>query len=192
MKTTIAASLVSASLAFTAVAADTNLAPQETSSTNAAATTNKTNALTITTTRGVTYKNCKIRRVEPDGISISHSSGIAKIPFGELPREYATQYGYDPQKAGQYARDMAQRRAEFAEEQERAAARRREQSEDESSRSGYSPGSGGGSWEAVVSMPSPVGPPISVVVGTASSYEGANRILIEKGYAGRGIIRHRR
>jgi len=33
------------------------------------------------------YKNVTVRRVEPDGIVLSRSSGISKVYFTELPKE---------------------------------------------------------------------------------------------------------
>ena len=77
----------------------------------------------ITTTRGITYERCKIRRVEPDGISVMHSKGIAKIPLYELPEEYQEKYGYDPKQASNYSRNMAEARR-------RAAARRHKQQQE--------------------------------------------------------------
>jgi hypothetical protein len=50
------------------------------------------------TTDGKEYKNAKVNRVEPDGIVITHSSGVAKIPFTELPRDVQQRFGYDAAK----------------------------------------------------------------------------------------------
>ncbi len=47
------------------------------------------------TTEGKDYKNVKVSRVEPDGIVISFSGGIVKIPFTELPSDVQKKYGYD-------------------------------------------------------------------------------------------------
>ena len=38
------------------------------------------------TTNGKEYKNAKLSRVEPDGIVITFSGGIVKIPFLEMSR----------------------------------------------------------------------------------------------------------
>lgn len=105
-------------IAVSSFADDTNAPPA------VGVTTNENGKLTITTTKGVTYENCKITRAEPDGLSLFHSKGIAKIPFTELPPQFAKRYGYDPKEAYEYSREMAKRRAEFAKEQERAAERR--------------------------------------------------------------------
>ena len=44
---------------------------------------------------GKEYKNVKVSRVEPDGIVITFSGGIVKIPFTELSPEIQKKYGYD-------------------------------------------------------------------------------------------------
>jgi hypothetical protein len=48
------------------------------------------------TIEGKEYKNAKVSRVEPDGITIKFSGGIVKIPFPELPPDVQKKYGYDP------------------------------------------------------------------------------------------------
>jgi len=82
--------------------------------TNAPAATKSDDRPDLTTRSGVTYKRCKVQRVEPDGISVFHSKGIAKIPFPDLPEEYQTKYGYDPQTAVEYSRNMAEARRHAA------------------------------------------------------------------------------
>lgn len=54
-----------------------------------------------------TYIGYEITKVEPDGITISHSEGIAKIPFSDLPEAIQKQHGYDPAKAARYAAQSA-------------------------------------------------------------------------------------
>ena len=49
--------------------------------------------------RGKQYKNATVVRVEPDGLLISFSGGIVKIPFTELPKDVQDRYHYDPEKA---------------------------------------------------------------------------------------------
>jgi hypothetical protein len=70
-------------------------------------------SLTITTSSR-TYNHCSITLVEPDGLTISHSGGVSKIPFNDLPESYSEQYHYDSNKAAAYATEMAQQRAETA------------------------------------------------------------------------------
>jgi hypothetical protein len=49
----------------------------------------------VKTIDGKEYKNAKVNRVEPDGIVITHSAGVAKIPFTELPKDVQERFGYD-------------------------------------------------------------------------------------------------
>jgi hypothetical protein len=55
----------------------------------------------ITTLKGETFKKATVTRVEPDGITVTHAAGVAKIPFSDLPKEWQEKYGYDPQKAAE-------------------------------------------------------------------------------------------
>lgn len=75
------------------------------------AVSNTLDTSTITTTTGMKYERCTITRVEPDGLSILHSRGAAKIAFTQLPSVYATRYGYDPAKATQYTLATLQQNA---------------------------------------------------------------------------------
>jgi hypothetical protein len=64
----------------------------------------------LTTTEGRVYKNVTVRKVEPDGLSISHESGLAKIPFTKLPKEVQKKHGYDPEaKAKEVEKEWAAR-----------------------------------------------------------------------------------
>ena len=66
----------------------------------------------ITNLLGTVYTNVKITRVEPDGITVMHSGGIAKLFFQELSPEMQTKYGYDPSKATRYQASVQQARAQ--------------------------------------------------------------------------------
>lgn len=66
----------------------------------------------LTTTKGVVYKNVRVRSVEPDGVIYFHTSGVVKILFDELPTEVRKQHGYHPRQAKLYAAaDDAQQQA---------------------------------------------------------------------------------
>lgn len=58
---------------------------------------------------GRTYKNIKVTLVEPDGVTISHSAGVCKIAFPDLPKEWQEKYGYDPGKAAAYQQEVRER-----------------------------------------------------------------------------------
>ena len=45
-------------------------------------------AADITTRDGTTYQNAKVTGVDPDGIRVLHSDGVAKVPL----RSYRTQF----------------------------------------------------------------------------------------------------
>jgi hypothetical protein len=54
---------------------------------------------TIATLDGRTFQDCKILKVESDGITFSHSEGITKVLFPLLRPEMQKQYGYDAHAA---------------------------------------------------------------------------------------------
>ena len=68
----------------------------------------------FTTVNGKEYKNAKVSRVEPDGVVITFSGGIVKIPFTELSPEIQKKYGYDSDAAAAYAAAENQKQAELA------------------------------------------------------------------------------
>jgi hypothetical protein len=70
-----------------------------------------TNRVDITTQDGQVFKNCKITKVEPDGITVFYAQGVVKINFTNLPAEYRTKYGYDQEKAEAYSRMVDEKRA---------------------------------------------------------------------------------
>jgi hypothetical protein len=51
---------------------------------------------------GKEYKNVTVSRVEPDGIVVTFSGGIVKIPFTELSPEIQRKYGYDLKAAADF------------------------------------------------------------------------------------------
>ena len=52
----------------------------------------------LKTVSGKEYKRVKVSRVEPDGIVITHKTGVTKLLFSELPTEVQRQFGYGPAK----------------------------------------------------------------------------------------------
>jgi hypothetical protein len=56
----------------------------------------------LKTIEGKEYKNVKVSRVEPDGIVITFSGGIVKLPFTELSPEIQTKFGYNLQAASDF------------------------------------------------------------------------------------------
>lgn len=87
----------------------------------------------LTNLAGTVFHEVKVIRIEPDGINIDHSGGLAKIFFRELPRDIQLKYGYDPEAAAQHRqRALEARRARQAWQAQQAQqqAQAREQAAD--------------------------------------------------------------
>jgi len=71
----------------------------------------------LVTLDGKFYQDVTIRKVEPDGLSILHKSGTAKVSFEQLPASMQEKYGYDAEAAAAHrkAEAEAQRKREAAE-----------------------------------------------------------------------------
>lgn len=61
---------------------------------------------TIVTLSGARYEKAIVTALSPDAISITHSTGVARIPFTDLLPEIQKQYGYDPIKAAAYQKSL--------------------------------------------------------------------------------------
>ena len=69
---------------------------------------------TIETAQGKTYVGCKILKRDPDGISFSHSKGMAKVLYSDLNAPMRNALGYDAVKADAYEKEQAEARKEAA------------------------------------------------------------------------------
>jgi hypothetical protein len=67
----------------------------------------------IRTIDGKQYKNATVTRAEPDGLVISYSEGIVKIPFTELSTELQQRYLYDPETAKKFAAEGERKQLEL-------------------------------------------------------------------------------
>lgn len=74
---------------------------------------------TIETAQGKVYERCKIMKREPDGVSFSHSKGVAKVLYSDLTEPMRNALGYDAVKADAYEKEHAEARKE-AEQARRA------------------------------------------------------------------------
>lgn len=74
----------------------------------------------IETLKHEVFKNVTVSRVEPDGVVITHSAGIVKIPFAELSEQYQKRFSYDPIKAQEFAEQDAQTQRQIYEQNEAA------------------------------------------------------------------------
>jgi hypothetical protein len=82
----------------------------------------------IKTIYGDEYKNATIKRTEPDGLVVMHATGIAKIPFSELPADLQRKHGFDPAAANAFATASADQQRALREANEaRAAAQARQE-----------------------------------------------------------------
>ena len=72
----------------------------------------------VTTLSGVTYRAVRAVRVEPDGVTWEHATGVCKVDFTDLPEAVRNAYHYDAKKAAAYqsaqaaARQQADERAQ--------------------------------------------------------------------------------
>ena len=65
---------------------------------------------TIETAQGKTYERCKIMKRDPDGVSFSHSKGVAKVLFSDLSEPMRNALGYDAYKADADEKEQAEAR----------------------------------------------------------------------------------
>ena len=70
----------------------------------------------LTTTNGRTYKQCRIVKMEPDGVSFRHAKGAGKILFKDLTKDLREHFDFDPVRAQAHEEklkaDKAKERAE--------------------------------------------------------------------------------
>ena len=59
----------------------------------------------------LSYKSVRVRKVEPDGLTIIHESGSAKIPVERLTEDQRTRYGITVEGAAQYRKQLAENSA---------------------------------------------------------------------------------
>ena len=69
---------------------------------------------TIETTQGKTFQQCKILKRDPDGVSFSHSKGVAKVLYSDLSTSMRNSLGYDAIKADAYEKEHVEARKEAA------------------------------------------------------------------------------
>lgn len=84
----------------------------------------------LTTTLGETYKNCRIMKATPDGLTLVHEGGVAKVSFENLSDEWKDKFNYDPAKARVFTEKEAQNR-KLAEAKRVEMNRKREMQEEE-------------------------------------------------------------
>lgn len=65
----------------------------------------------LETLNGKVYEKVEVRKIEPDGISIIHDAGTAKVMFENLPKALQDAYQFDPGKAAEHREQTAKREA---------------------------------------------------------------------------------
>lgn len=71
----------------------------------------------ITTNSGKVYQNCRIFKLDPDGVFFAHSLGSAKVLYNEMPESARQQLGFDPVKAADYAAETVAKQKKIREQQ---------------------------------------------------------------------------
>lgn len=84
----------------------------------------------LTTRLGEKFQNCRITKVTPEGLTIVHEAGVARVSFSALDEELQKQFHYDPVKAREYA-ETEQAKAKAAEAKRAELNRQREMNEEE-------------------------------------------------------------
>ena len=69
---------------------------------------------TIETVNGKIFEQCKILKRDPDGVSFSHSKGMAKVLYSDLSSSMRNSLCYDAVKADAYEKEHAEARKEAA------------------------------------------------------------------------------
>ncbi len=71
----------------------------------------------VTTTSGKVYQNCRIFKIDPDGVLFAHSLGSAKILYRDMSDSVRQQLGYDSTKAAEYAADILAKQKKLRDQQ---------------------------------------------------------------------------
>jgi hypothetical protein len=65
----------------------------------------------IETLHGRRYEDCRIRQIQPDGISFVHAGGAAKVLFADLSEPLKKRFGFCETRLAEYERERATRLA---------------------------------------------------------------------------------
>lgn len=71
----------------------------------------------VSTNSGKVYQNCRIFKIDPDGVLFAHSLGSAKVLYRDLSDNVRRQLGYDQTKAADYAADLLAKQKKQREQQ---------------------------------------------------------------------------
>lgn len=68
----------------------------------------------VTTLAGTVYREVRLVRVEPDGVTWTHATGLCKVSFTDLPEAVRRTYHYDAKQAAAYQTAQLQARQRAA------------------------------------------------------------------------------
>ncbi len=71
----------------------------------------------VTTNSGKVYQNCRIFKLDPDGVFFAHSFGCAKVLYNDMPDAVKHQLGYDSVKAADYSAGIIAKQKKLKERQ---------------------------------------------------------------------------
>lgn len=75
---------------------------------------------TLTTLLGETYRGCRLVKVTPEALTISHENGVTKIPFENLGDDWKKRFSYTPEKARAFQKEEAERIAAIEAQRKKA------------------------------------------------------------------------
>lgn len=87
----------------------------------------------LVTVDGKSYDAVTIRKVEPDGLSILHAAGTAKVPFEKLSADLQTKYGYNKEAAAEHRKQLAEAQRLQDKAEQKASAKRKQVAADQAS-----------------------------------------------------------
>ena len=68
---------------------------------------------------GLKYEDVKVLEIQPDGLRISHSGGIAKVSYRKMTRLQIRQFGIDLEKAAEHEAKSKEKQSEALKQMER-------------------------------------------------------------------------
>jgi len=64
----------------------------------------------LTTILGEKFKNCRIMKATPEGLTVVHDKGVVRLSFALLSEEWKQQFNYDPAVAREFAQAEEEKR----------------------------------------------------------------------------------
>ncbi|MCP3966294.1 MAG: hypothetical protein GY750_09085 [Lentisphaerae bacterium] len=83
----------------------------------------------ITLKDGRVLKNPYVLSKNPSGINVGHDGGVIFIKFADMKPETAKKFGYNPQKAKAYEKDITQKQQQYKKKQEKLAKQKQQDSD---------------------------------------------------------------